>query len=427
MGCPQGAYQTRMKLPNFPDAKGYRLADNKWRGRRPFYRRSRFWYVLILILIVLLLFRHCAAPHVKKPVAGQPVVVATAHTGDVPVYLNGLGTAIPTYTVTVRTQINGQLLQVLFKEGQMVKRGDLLAQIDPRPYEALLLQYQGQLTRDKALLANAQLDLQRYKTLWSQDSVSKQIYDTQASQVQQDQGTISIDEGLIQSTLLNLTYCKIVSPVDGRVGLRLVDPGNYVQTSDTSGIAVIATLNPITVISTLPEDNIPAVLEQISVGQTLTVQAYDRAQTTLLATGKLLTIDNEVDTTTGTVKLRSQFANPDLTLFPNQFVNVKVLVKTIHNAVIVPTAAVQYGPQGAFVYLVTSDAAKMQVHVTPVKVGITTDDYTTITTGVAAGDQLVVEGADKLTDGATVYNSATATADPATVALVHNKPRRHLA
>ena len=381
---------------------------------RPFYRRSRFWKILIVALIILLLVRHCVAKHKKHAATGLPVVLGIAKTANVPVYLTGLGAVTPTYTVTVRTQINGQLLEVNFKEGQLVKKGDLLAQIDPRPYEALLIQYQGQLVRDQALLANAKLDLVRYQTLWKQDSVAQQTFDTQKSLVEQNEGTVKIDQGLIQSTELSLLYCRITSPVDGRVGLRLVDPGNYVQTSDTSGLAVLDTVSPITVIFTLPEDSIPSVQEEVNAGQVLTVEAYDRAQTRLLATGTLLTMDNQIDPTTGTVKLRSQFANENKNLFPNQFVNVKLLIKTLQNAVVVPTQAIQHGAKGTYIYVITpakksdsdardKDKAELTVNVKEVVVGVTNDDESTVNTGIAPGDQVVIEGADKLTDGAKVY------------------------
>ncbi len=385
----------------------------------PFYRQPRFWKIAVVVLIVLVLFRHCSFFHQDKTHPSQAVVVAVAHRGDVPVYLSGLGTVTPTYSVTVRTQINGQLMQVLFREGQMVKIGDLLAIIDPRPYEALLTQYEGQLARDQALLANALLDLKRYKKLWAQNSVSKQIYDTQVSLVKQYEGTVKIDQGLIASTKLNLTYTRIAAPVDGRIGLRLVDPGNYVQTSDASGLAVIDTLNPMTVISTIPEDSVPQVMDQLNAGKTLSVIALDRTQTRTLAKGKLLTIDNQIDPTTGTVKLRSQFQNDKNLLFPNQFVNVNLLVTTIKNATIVPTAAIQHGAQGPYIYVVVRDGVKeeksthtskrqttakntMTVKNTPIVMGATLDDETTITAGIAPGNLVVVEGADKLTDGAAV-------------------------
>jgi membrane fusion protein, multidrug efflux system len=412
---------------------------------RPFYRRGRFWKIVIVAVIFLLLFRHCIATHKKHANTGMPVVLSTAKSADVPVYYLGLGAVTPVYTITVLTQINGQLLEVPFKEGQMVKRGDLLAQIDPRPYEAMLVQYQGQLEHDQALLAESKLDLQRYKVLWQQDSIARQTYEDQIYLVKQNEGTVKVDQGLLQGIELNLLYCRIVSPIDGRIGLRLVDPGNYIQTTSTTGIAVVDMVNPITVIFTLPEDNIPAVQEQVSAGQVLTALAYDRSQTKLLATGKLLTMDNQIDPTTGTVKLRAQFQNEDNKLFPSQFVNVKLLVKTLKNATVVPTMAIQNGVQGTFVYLVTTtkkatdkdsdDADTLTVNAKPVVVGITNDDESVITSGVAPGDKLVIEGADKLTDGAKVFVSADKTPAPAsatpaspsstTVATSNDSTRRH--
>ncbi len=367
-----------------------------------FHRKPRFWLTVLAVIIIILLFRHCqslSARHKQHPIQGLPVVLATAQTSDVPVYLSALGAVTPTYSVTVRTQINGQLLEVLFTEGQMVKKGDLLAQIDPRPYEAQLIQYEGQYARDQALLANAKIDLQRYQKLWKEDSVAKQILDTQVALVQQDEGTVKIDEGLLASTKLNLYYTRIISPIDGRVGLRLVDPGNYVQTTDTTGIAVINMLNPITVVFTLPEDNIPQVQQHMNANKPLEVKAYDRAQNILLATGKLLTIDNQIDPTTGTVKLKAQFQNDDNHLFPSQFVNVQLLIDTLENATIVPTAAIQHGSQGTFVYLLSNDNT---VKVTPIVTGVTSGDNTVITAGVSPGESVVVEGADQLTDGAKV-------------------------
>lgn len=369
--------------------------------RTPIYKQPRFWLLMgVIIFVILIMALQYFNSLRKKRGPAQPVVVANVISKDMPVYLSGLGAVTPTYSVTVRTQINGQLLQVYFKEGQTVKVGDLLAQIDPRPYEAQLLQYQGQLERDQALLANAQLDLTRYEKLWKQDSVSKQTLDTQHALVKQYEGNVKSDEGLIQATKLNLTYCRIVSPVNGRIGLRLVDPGNYVQTTDTNGIAVINTLNPITVVFTLPEDDIPQIQKQINTGRTLEVKAYDRTQTQLLATGYLLAIDSQIDPSTGTVKLKAQFANDDSTLFPSQFVNVKFLIDTIKNATVVPTAAVQYGTQGPFVFLL--DNKDKRVNIRPVKVGITVGDNTVVTSGILPHQHVVIEGTDKLVDGSYV-------------------------
>ncbi|HEX2549804.1 MAG TPA: efflux RND transporter periplasmic adaptor subunit, partial [Gammaproteobacteria bacterium] len=259
---------------------------------RPFNRRLSFWIVILVIILLIFFIRHVRL-NANGAVVSPPSAVVTADvtTQEIPIYLTAIGTVTSTYSVTVRTQINGQLVQVLFKEGQMVKKGELLAQIDPRPYEAQLKQYEGQLERDTALLKNSQLDLQRYQTLWKQDSVAKQTLDTQAAVVQQNQGVVKIDEGLIESTKLNLTYCRITSPIDGRVGLRLVDPGNYVQVSDATGIAVITMTHPITVVFTIPEDNVSQVLDKMNAKIPLTILAFDRQQKKLLDTGKLITMD----------------------------------------------------------------------------------------------------------------------------------------
>lgn len=366
--------------------------------REPFYRKTSIWCVVLAILVLIILIQHWPFGNHKLPPA-IPVVVAPVKTANVPVNLLALGSVVPTATITVRTRINGQLLQVLYKEGQMVKKDELLAEIDPRPYQAQLTQYEGQLLRDQALLANAELDLKRYQTLWRQDSVAKQTLDTQTALVKQYQGNVKADEGLIQATKVNLIYCEITSPVDGRVGLRLVDAGNLVQTTDTTGIAVVTALNPITVIFALPEDNIPEILEQINAGQTLTVKAYDRQQNKILAIGKLLTIDNQIDPTTGTVKLRAQFDNEKNTLFPNQFVNAELLVKILPNATIVPTAAIQHGTPDSFVYVLKTDNT---VTVRPVEVGVVWGEYTVIKKGVLPRQIVIVEGADKLREGARV-------------------------
>lgn len=366
-------------------------------------QKRLFWIwtsiIIALVIIIIPIRITYNNSHQKHQRPGIPVVTAVARSANVPVYISALGGVTPTYSVTVKTQINGQLQQVLFKEGQLVKKGDVIAQIDPRPYQAQLMQYQGQLARDTALLANAQLDLKRYQELWKEDSVAKQTLDTQASLVKQYQGAIQVDQGLIANTQLNLTYTRIVSPIDGRVGLRLVDPGNYVQVSDPSGLVVINTLNPITVVFTIPEDNVPDVTDQINAGKTLTVEAYDRTQNKLLATGTLLTIDNEIDPTTGTVKLKASFNNSDNRLFPNQFVNVKLLVKTLTNATLIPTAAVQNGTQGTYVFILNKDNT---VTMTPVTVGITIDNDTVINSGVTPGQTVITEGTDKLINGSTV-------------------------
>lgn len=381
------------------DSKG-RIDSFVEKSKQHYKKHPRLWQIIILIFLALLLTRCYFNNASKTRRPSTPAVIAQAKTENVPVYFDALGTVTPFYTVTVKTQINGNLWQVYFREGQIVKQGDLLALIDPRPYEAQLTQYKGQYARDTALLANAELDLKRYKTLWSQNSISKQIYDTQVSLVQQDQGTVQLDLGLIQSTQVNLIYCNITSPINGQIGLRLVDPGNFVQTSDTTGIAIVNMVNPITVVFTLPEDDVPQILTQTNAKRTLTVYAYDRLENHLLATGTLLTMDNQVDPTTGTVKLKAIFANNPNTLFPNQFVNVRLLVTTLTNATVVPTEAIQHNMQGGnFVYSVNSDNT---VSIKTVVPGITTDGSTVITSGVIPNESVVIEGADKLTDGASI-------------------------
>jgi multidrug efflux system membrane fusion protein len=313
--------------------------------------------------------------------------------------LTALGTVTPLATVTVKTQIAGQLVQVAFQEGQMVRAGDFLAQIDPRPYQLALSQYEGQLQRDQALLKAAEVDLARYKTLVAEDSIARQTLDTQDALVQQYRGTVETDQAQVNTAKLNLVYCHITAPVTGRVGLRQVDPGNYVQTSDSAGIVVITQMQPITVLFTLPEDNLPAVMKRLHDGATLPTTAFDRAQTAQLASGRLMTVDNQIDVTTGTVKLRAQFDNADEALFPNQFVNVRLLVDSLKNVTVIPTAAVLRGAPGTYVYQVKSDNT---VTVRPIKLGPVAGERVAVLSGIEPGEQVVVDGSDKLREGAQV-------------------------
>jgi multidrug efflux system membrane fusion protein len=329
----------------------------------------------------------------------QPVSVAAATLGDMPVVLNALGTVTPLATVTVKTQLSGILQSVDFQEGQMVKKGDVLAQIDPRPYQISLENAQGALAKDTALLQTARVDLKRYQTLLKEDSIASQTVDTQASLVKQYEGQVQSDQANIDTYKLDLVYARITAPVSGRVGLRQVDAGNYVTPSDANGIVVITQLEPISVIFTTSEDNLPAIMKQMHAGAKLATSAYDRNNTTKLESGWLDTLDNEIDTSTGTVKLRALFPNNEQMLFPNQFVNARLLVDTVHDAVIVPSSAVLNGSAGQFVYVVKPNDT---VAVQAVKVGLVDGERTSIASGLSAGDQVVTDGSDRLRDGAKI-------------------------
>ncbi|MGF6512325.1 MdtA/MuxA family multidrug efflux RND transporter periplasmic adaptor subunit [Paraburkholderia sp. 32] len=329
----------------------------------------------------------------------QPVHVAAATQGEMPVVLTALGTVTPLATVTVLPQLSGVLQDVYFKEGQMVKKGDVLAQIDPRPYEISLRNAEGTLVRDEALLATARLDLKRYQTLLTQDSIASQQVDTQASLVRQYEGTVKSDQANIDSFKLDLVYARITAPVSGRVGLRQVDPGNYVTSGLTNGIVVITQLDPISVVFTTSEDNLQQIIQHTQNGESLSATAYDRSNTHPLEVGSLKTMDNQIDTTTGTIKLRAIFKNKDNGLFPNQFVNTRLLVDTIRNAVIVPTSAVLNGSMGTFVYVVKPDNT---VTVRQVKVGPVDGERTSIQSGLAVGERVVIDGSDRLREGAKI-------------------------
>jgi multidrug efflux system membrane fusion protein len=375
----------------------------------------RHWLALLVTVLALGLMIGFFAylRHKQAPAAGSPgrggqngpvsVSVATATSGDIQLRIPALGTVTPLATVTVRTQISGVMQKIFFTEGQTVRKGDPLAQIDPRPYEATLQQMQGNLRRDHALLADAKLDLKRYEGLVKEDSIAQQQLDTQRALVDQYNGTIEADEGQVKTASVNLIFTHIAAPVTGRVGLRQVDQGNYVTPGDANGIVVINQLQPITVIFTISEDNVPALMRRLHEGGPMTVEAYDKPNTTMLAQGKLLTVDNQIDVTTGTVKLRAQFENADGVLFPNQFVNIQLLQELLHDQIIIPNAAVRHGaPNGVvstFVYVVGSDRT---VKVRPVTLGVVDGERIAVTKGLAVGEVVVTEGGDRLRDGAQV-------------------------
>lgn len=362
--------------------------------------------VVLVIIVIALIIRH--GRQLEAAAQGgrggpMAVAVATAATGDIDIRLPALGTVTPLATVTVKTQISGQLQQIAFKEGQLVKRGDFLAQIDPRPYQAALEQAQGNLRRDQALLANARVDVKRYQDLGAEGSVAEQQVATQKSLVQQLEGTVATDQAQVSNAQLNLQYTHIVAPVAGRVGLRQVDQGNFVTQGDANGIVVVTQLQPVSVIFPMPEDKLPAVQKRLHDGAVLAVEAYDKANTTKLADGTLQSVDNVIDPATGTIKMRALFDNQDGALFANQFVNIQLLQDVLKDQIIIPIAAVQHGAPGGvnstFVYLVGADST---VAVHPIVLGAADGERVAVASGLKVGDVVVTEGGDRLRDGATV-------------------------
>jgi multidrug efflux system membrane fusion protein len=384
-------------------------------ARSPARKPKRRWWLWLMLVVLLGLGLYHFRPQAGETKAAAnsvgpggragrgpmviPVVAARAHKGDIGVYLTGLGAVTPIYTVTVRSRVDGQLMQIHYKEGDSVRAGDPLVEIDPRPYQVQLEQAEGQLAKDQAALDNARVDLARYQTLVPKNAVPEQQLATQQATVRQYEAAVKIDQGQVDNAKLNLAYCHITAPISGRVGLRLVDPGNIVHAADTNGLLVITQIRPISVIFTIAEDQLPAVLEKMRAGQRLRVDAYDRNMTAKLATGWLVTVDNQIDPTTGTVKLRANFDNQDGALFPNQFVNARLLVEEKRGVTLVPTAAVQRNPQSTYVYLVKPDST---VTVRPITIGTTEGDNTELTSGVAPGDVLVMTGVDKLQEGTKV-------------------------
>ncbi len=373
----------------------------------PVNNRKRLWWILgiIALLVLLVLGLRYRARSVTPPTggrfgAGAPLAVGVGKvtTGDVPITINALGTVTPLATVTVHPQVNGPLVKIAFTEGQIVKAGELLALIDPRPFQAALDQAVGQLKRDQALLANAKVDMARYKTLLAQESVSDQTYATQVSTVAQDEATVAFDQAAVESAQLNLGYCRITSPVAGRVGLRQVDIGNLLQ-ANSSTIVIVTQMQPMSVVFTVPEDSVSTILDHLHRGEKLTVDAFDRSLTSQIASGTLSNSDNQIDTTTGTLKLRALYDNAKLELFPNQFVNTRLILETLHDQIVVPGAALMNGSQGTYVYLVNPDNT---VSMRQVVAGPSAGDLVAITKGLTSGQTVVVDGADQLRDGAKI-------------------------
>ncbi len=374
------------------------------------------WAVAVVVLVVAALLArglHGQSASARSAQGASPravpVVGTAARTGDLGVFLSGLGTVTPLRVVTVRSRVDGELMSVAYREGQLVHAGDLLAQIDPRPFQVQLLQADGQLAKDEAALANAKVDLERYKILITEDSIPRQQLDTQLATVKQDEAAIKSDQAQIESAKLNLTYSRITAPITGVVGLRLVDPGNIVHAADASGLLVIAQQQPIAVVFSIPADRLQPVLQQTRAGRQLVVEAWDRDLQKQLATGSLLAIDNQIDQTTGTVRIKATFPNADSALYPNQFVNARLLVDTLRQTVIIPTVAIQRSPQATFVYVVKADNT---VEMRNVDVQLTEGDDTSLRQGVASGEVVVTDGVDKLQPGTLVSLASQGAAKP---------------
>ncbi len=368
--------------------------------------KSRWWIWLIVVVLILggitWWERRGTAPAAKSggDPASRPVVVTTAvaRQGDIGIYLNALGTVTPVYTVTVTSRVQGEITQVYYHEGQMVRKGDPLIEIDPRPYQAALTQVEGQLAHDQAVLNEAKIDLDRYQQALNRNAIAKQQFDDQQQVVLQDEGTVKNDEGQLANAKVNLVYTNITAPIAGRVGLRLVDPGNIVQANSNTALVVITQLQPITVIFSIAEDFLSQIQQQLRQGKKLPVDAFNREASTKIASGTLLTLDNVIDPTTGTLKLKAIFDNSDAALFPSQFVNVKMLVDTQHNVTLIPTPAIQRNAQGAFVYVIKSDQTASIRTITPG----TTDGTVTAVEGIQPQEVVAINGFDKLLDGSKV-------------------------
>ena len=377
-------------------------------------KRGLIWIVFLVIIVGVAgytVWRAGQPPSVQRAQGGGggggrggaqgpvPVVVAEVTRSSIPVYLNGLGNVAAFYTVTVKSRVDGQLMKVDFNEGDLVKAGQVLMEIDPRPYQVQLEMAQATLAHDQALLDNAKVDVERYKVLLSTDAVPKQQLDTQVALVTQYEATIKQDTAAIDNAQLQLTYAKVTAPITGVVGLRLVDPGNIVHAADATGMIVITQLQPISVLFTIPEDSLPEVTRKLRGGAHLSVDAYNRDNSQKLASGTLVTLDNQIDNTTGTSKLKAVFDNADNSLFPEQFVNIRLLVDTLTDQLVVPNVAVQNGQQGTFVYVVDQNS---KVHLKTVHVGLTTQTSSDILSGISDGEQVVVDGTDRLTEGGAV-------------------------